>query len=481
MKRRIALFMVLILITSVISPVTMVSAADTHENENTVIIQNIRAVAVPIDEAELVVHESDFNYVIDNVSLSIRHNTARINTTIDGRVVEFNPLLFNSQLGFNADNTLFGVYDGTSSGFSLLRFTMERDSMIYSLVPPNLYMVGETVVTIILYNYENRMSYFFQFIAKDISFPVLFTRFLHDEYELINLELKNFIALPEEFCLFEIHSGEIESPLFIGYLEGIFGEFDNFDDYVEFDDFIIEMTPTSNSIIPDFPDSRFFSHRRGWNNWSGPGWRRIFHNAAQRVSFYEAPIFGVYMVEALFVGEHWHYFMRILGTAHNRPNSGHFDIDVFVTHSGWMWHHLHTSTLTWDGRTSSQRIIVNTTWVEYWLTNGNFVAMGVGSRTRGGLNRNVIMQVVVRHIPKVGSAIGSTQQIFSSGDRIRHGTKTPIRRTDGRFEYRIRAYETQLREVGHFLRLELDAILHPGATYGFQFGASFRHTNALGN
>jgi len=458
-KKKLKISMVFLLVLTLLIPnMGVLAMTEFTGSDNTIFVQDVRAIARCISVTENVVCETEFNYNFDEVRLSIDGNMANVQIKTNGTVVEFNPIMHNSQLGRNAENTMFGVDTERSVGFELLQFTLERSAPIYSLAKPNWYMAGNDIASLVIFNYNSRYVYFFQFIINELKLPILMVPFIcEDDNTLIQLELANFAAVQVDVVAesFDSKHIEISNSLTVSApsaLDGDWAETRN--------ELPLSVSPLSGEIITDFPDSLFTNtFRPGWNE-RDTAWRLRHSNPAQQHHIHERASLRVYTHHNSFTSEHWHFTMRLIVTADLRWNAPLFDMDVVVTHSGWMWHCLFTSNLNWDPRTSAQRIEVNEAHIMMQINNGEFNSVDVTSITRGSRNSR-IARLAIRHIPRVGAIADSLIEIFTSGDRVQTGTTIALRRPDGRPVYYVRVHENRLQRVGDQLRMELRPALTP--------------------
>jgi len=121
-------------------------------DENGVIFTDVIGVARASDIYTPIVSSNEFNYTLNTLSIVVDGNSASIRTEVGGVQVEFNPTLQQSRLGFNSANQLFGVDNVPSGDFQLISFLIEQNADSFNLITPNLNFIGNTVVTIVLYN-----------------------------------------------------------------------------------------------------------------------------------------------------------------------------------------------------------------------------------------------------------------------------------------------------------------------------------------
>lgn len=137
---------------------------------------------------------SEFNYILDRLSISLYDNFALINTEIDDMQIEFNPMLHRSQIGNNKSNKIIGVDSEPSYNFKLTRFIIEENAELFDLIEANEYMEGNTVISLAFYNELTNQIYSFQFRINDLNVPELDK----DNTDMSIYELANFSALPYE-------------------------------------------------------------------------------------------------------------------------------------------------------------------------------------------------------------------------------------------------------------------------------------------
>lgn len=200
-------FLSTILVMSIVLISVLPVSAQASDNKNDIEIKSVKGISRTLSsEASIVKSDSDFNFLLDKIAIEINGDTAKIATNIGESNLMFTPTLHQSQLGYNASNTLFGITSEISEGFRLTKFTIEKSADPFSLLAPNQDMAGNTVATLAFLNLRSEQTYYFQFTANDLALP---TGLVAND-KLADYELANFGAQPYEVIKADIDSLKAE-------------------------------------------------------------------------------------------------------------------------------------------------------------------------------------------------------------------------------------------------------------------------------
>lgn len=413
----------------------------TATNNNVITVREVKGIARTLDsEVNVVKSESEFNYTLKEVNLSLNDTSVNIQTEINGISVEFNPILYKSQLGYNAANTLFGVDSKRSSDFQLTKFTIEKNVGTFSLMEPNEHMVGKTIVSLAIYNINDNQNYYFQFVVDGFN-----SLDIQDvNYDMIDYELANFAAQPYEKVKSDIDSLRIEiksesnmeivepqnildSQLSSGF-EEVIEIPENSEESRIFDQLIeqsqkgpISMSAQKYALVSDIPDYLYKSQTYGWEH-KYLGYTPEGTNASRDIGY------SIYHMPDTYNGNAMNYVMRYEAVVNYNWSSQQFVHSFKITHNLWIQYiSYYNESYIFDDRAWNARIETEAnTYVNTSTNNGYFTHFQTSSVSHGSIVKNII-RAIITWVPKLGEILTSYDEI-SSGTKLGTGVLHPTDR-----------------------------------------------------
>ena len=322
--------------------------------ENEIIVNDIRGIKYEYSEsAKAVETENDFNYILENISLEIDNSNVKIETTLDEQDISLIVPLYKSQLGYNAENTFYGISLESDVKYRLLKFTIECNANEISLLKPNEEMAGNTVVTMAFYNTDNNNLYYFQFVCNSLEIPYL----PDSDSDMVQYELANFAARPYEDVIREYdslnYSFSTEADIEIdgGFLDSTYTILQQaLDDiYIRseesraIDELVeacksgpISLNTKGRSLVPDIPDSVYSSQVYGWEHENGEFVQE--GSNAKRANGYT-----IYHMPDTTSGNVLNYVMRFEDVMNYNFSSQQFINSWIITHNIWVQYNKYPS------------------------------------------------------------------------------------------------------------------------------------------
>jgi hypothetical protein len=447
-------FLVTILVMSIVLISVLPVSAQASDNKNDIEIKSVKGISRTLSsEASIVKSDSDFNFLLDKVAIEINRDTAKIETNIGESNLMFTPTLHQSQLGYNASNTLFGITSEISEGFRLTKFTIEKSADPFSLLAPNQDMAGNTVVTLAFLNLRSEQTYYFQFTANDLSLP---TGLVAND-KLSDYELANFGAQPYEVIKADIDSLKAEVTEQINISEDKFSQSTDSQEKKATEplatsaesklfDRLLEVSKNGpiqlNSIspfalVPNIPDYVYKSQTYGWEH-KNQEYQNEGANAARAIGY------SIFHMPDSTTGNVMNYVLRFESVVNYNWSSQQFVHSFLITHNLWVQYNKYQDTaFIFDDRAWNARIQVEAeSRLETKTTNGYFTHCETSGIQSGSFAKNIIKAILI-WVPKLGD-VTSTTDMLKSGTKIKTGGLHP---TD-RFAKNINISLDKLKEPG---------------------------------
>jgi hypothetical protein len=311
--------------------------------------------------------ESDLNSVLEYVKISVADDSAMIETVVEGNVVTYSPQLYQNQLGYNAENMAYGIDENLSSNIQLVRFTIEKNATLYSLLTPNQYMIGETVVSLGFYSQSNSTTYTYQFIANELTS----LNAVVSDADMVAYELANYGAQPvqsvkqdmESFDVtFEsetqVESSDTESGIGISAFSAPIVD-DNgepikseesklIDQYIEMSkEGPIDLNPRNRALVPNIPDYVYSNNVYGWEGYD-PG----YNSNGMEIGYV------VYHMPMIDFGNVMNYVSRYEVSTNFNISSQQFIHSFTITHNLWIQYFGTTGqSIIFDDRPGNARLV----------------------------------------------------------------------------------------------------------------------------
>jgi hypothetical protein len=483
-----ALLVVAMLPSIIISPASAVANSngyngDSSENNSQEFVKhNIQGVALLEDIETEIFSTNDFNSVLEHITLRMEGETAEIEATFEGRVVTFEPQLYQSRLINNAENSIFGIDERVSEGIQLVQFSVEENTEEFSLMLPNLHMIGETVVSLAFYSSIDQITYAYQFVANEISIPKL-AETLVDADELAGYELANFGGVPYHELAEEMASLDVDFDLDVEVV-GV-DEVDTlstditslsrtlvppaslseisyesikenllFDSYIERskEGSIFVGDGRGRNLIPGIPNSLYRRQTHGWTTSFGSYVNRV------------ATGYAVFHMPAVGTSRNTLNYVARVQAIYNRNGQDHIH-SFMITHNVWIQYIASSNRIfIFDDRPFNARLeFEGTVWMRTPNNeNGHFTHNAFSSISSASrLSR--VMEAAIIWIPHVSSG-RETWSALSSARRAT-GSWHPI----SSFSKYGEAKQNKLRRPGDHVTLNLWSSGLRTISYGARF------------
>lgn len=205
LKRKIVA--ILIATSVLVSNMTIVQANQQEEvvEMKHFLINNIDGVyRKPDMPSKIIEKDEDMNFQLKQVELTLNNNTLSIQTNIDNNELDFEMVLYPSQMQINANNKLLAISNNnTNTEFEILKFTIEKNADESNLLETNIELKGKTVVSFAIYNTTTLEEYYVQFPIEDLDFERVYDdadfHFSEDNIDtdvVLNTEIAYFSLQP---------------------------------------------------------------------------------------------------------------------------------------------------------------------------------------------------------------------------------------------------------------------------------------------
>ncbi|MFI3238758.1 MAG: hypothetical protein R3Y47_12170 [Lachnospiraceae bacterium] len=435
--------------------------------------QQINSDTTPVDST------SDYNAILSNLNIEISGNKAILSAQLEEKDMEFEVLFYQSELGYNSSNSMFGLSSEESSGFRLTKFTIENDAHSFNLMAPNADMAGDKVITLGFYNSENENTSYFQFTANELVLPEVT---ITDE-DMFDYELANFSAELYEEVIQDIYSLDMQvSSEFTteGYsndlnsatlLNDIASEEDYFSDSKEhkYFDYLLEesqngpisLQTNARSLIDDIPDYLYESDTYKWTTKAG-AYTQETTNVSRSIGY------AIYHMPDTFTGNVLNYVMRFEAFSNINFSSQSFIHTYEVTHNVWIqYNEYQDSIYVFDDRAWNARIEAEAnTYVESNNNDGYFTHFVSSSISHGSIMTN-ILRAIIAWVPKLSEAVTSIEEI-TSGTKITTGSQHP---TD-KYALKVEAVMDHIKYPDDHVTIQGIGTQINSVNYGYSFTVS---------
>lgn len=151
-------------------------------------------------ETKIIESEEDMNYLLEKLNIIFSENIVTVQTEISGEKIESNLKVYPSQIGDDEkqSNKILGVEQkNDTNSYSILKFTIDKESDEESLLIPNQKWKGKTVLSLAYYhNNDSKEKYYFQIPLDDLDYDKL--------YQIAKENLKNDTKMREEIMDIEL-------------------------------------------------------------------------------------------------------------------------------------------------------------------------------------------------------------------------------------------------------------------------------------
>ncbi|MFR4987167.1 MAG: hypothetical protein ACLUCH_07220 [Lachnospirales bacterium] len=415
-----------------------------NENNNTNIdiqelhsYQNLLGVRrMPNDKEKIIETLDDMNYTLDNIELKTTSNFLSIKTNINNENLQFDTILYPSQVGNNTENRMIGIINNNNNDkYDILKLTIEKNADESTLLIPNMYLYGKTVVSFAVYNKMSLEEYYVQFAIDDYDFDTIYnigTLYLNqnnvDKDELFNIEVAYFTLNPKKDFINTFNSIE-EMEFGNSTSVSVYNQFGKDENIIQdlegkFIDQIIDiskeepidLSQTTYSLIQDIPDYLYKTQVNGkWTN-GDTG----YDSRGNLVGY------TIYHMNDSYSGNVLNYVLRYYCANRINWNSNEFETSFNLSHNIWVEYIKNSNSVyIFDDRASNARILIDPTIKMSVNTNkdksGYFVSRMTNAHKNGSKAKN-IAEIVIGYVPYI-SDIYKSYQTFTKGTSVGNNSK----------------------------------------------------------
>lgn len=370
LKRKIVA--ILIATSVLVSNMTIVQANQQEEvvEMKHFLINNIDGVyRKPDMPSKIIEKDEDMNFQLKQVELTLNNNTLSIQTNIDNNELDFEMVLYPSQMQINANNKLLAISNNNSNTeFEILKFTIEKNADESNLLETNIELKGKTVVSFAIYNTTTLEEYYVQFPIEDLDFERVYDdadfHFSEDNIDtdvVLNTEIAYFSLQPlDDFTqsfstIDDMNFGNSESASVDNedsnseLIQDLQGE--TLDRMIEDSkNEPIDLSLQTYSLISNIPDSVYKKQTNGtWTN-STTGYDKEGNMVG----------YTVYHMNDSYSGNVMNYVLRYYCTSKFEWNSNEFQTSFNLSHNVWVQYiKSKNSVVVFDDRASNARIKIS--------------------------------------------------------------------------------------------------------------------------
>ena len=351
------------------------------------------------DLDEVVFDDTDLNFLADSISLQpMADNSIRLDVVMGDELVTFVPKLYLSKFFINPENTIIRVVDDLrDSTFELINFRIEKDANSISLLKPNIYLEGETVLSLGIYNPTNQDIYFFQTSLDNFDMDNLLLELSKQEKsdysddELLNKEIDYLTLKINEP---RARSTNTISNFFISEQEILqnYSTDTTLDEMIRLSDGkvvvmseqrILTHAGISSSVFRNAPYNQWSDHFYGWTTPHG---------------------YSLYCMRFAGTDNKILYFMRYYISFGVSGNV--FNTSFSISHNIQVLYNIYTGELgIFDDRTSAAHITIDPTiWAAVHNTRSNtggYIQRGMYTLTQNASWRNNIPVAIMGMVPRL--------------------------------------------------------------------------------
>lgn len=431
-------FWTILFATSILVSNTLITKAaeNTIHLENDYTYTNILGVYREGNTSEKIVKsKEDMNYILDNLDLNFDNDTLTISVNLEGQQIDFQTVLYPSQLGNNTENKILGIINNSgNSTYDILKLTIEKNADSSSLLVPNFYMEGNTVLSFALYNKFTLEEYYFQFpLEEDFNFDIVYTNATNNlmanpsvSDDVMDTEISYFTLQPKtEFkktfkAINEITMGKetttSSNNTMIEEIEDLKGQ--SIDELINISkEEAISLSNQTYSLIPNIPDSLYKVQQNGtWSN-GDTG----FDSSGNLVGY------TIYHMNDSYSGNALNYVLRYYVSSRFNWSSNEFETSFNLSHNIWV-QYIKSSNLVYvfDDRASNARILmspeINMKINTAKDSDGYFVSR-MTNANKNGSKANNIAQLIIGYVPYL-SDVNNIYQTLTSDTATGNNSKT---------------------------------------------------------
>ena len=421
--KRFLTFLLVVVIS--VSNMSMVQADEINDNKNTYLYENLVGVYRDTNTTDKIVETvEDLNYTLDNLKLTTEGTFLSVQTSIDGENIQFNTMLYPSQLGNDTQNKMIGVVqnDGNQQ-YKILKLTIEKNANESTLLAPNMYLSGKTVISFAVYNIKSLEEYYVQFSIDNYDFDTVYNNAKLnleniDKDEVLDTEIAYYVLEPKEQFIESFNSieeikfhnsaiaSEQQSEKNMDMVQDIEGKTIN--QLIEISKTKpIDLSRNTYGLIPNIPDSLYKKQTNGtWTN-GDTG----YDSNGNLVGY------TIYHMNDPYSGNVLNYVLRYFCTSRFKWIVDEFGTSFNLSHNIWVQYIKSSNSVSvFDDRASNARIVISP---EIHLKvdtskdrDGYFISRKTNACKNGSIAKN-IAQVIIGYVPYL-SDINNIYQTLTS-------------------------------------------------------------------
>lgn len=364
----------------------------------------------------IVESSEDMNYVLDTLDIKFCDSFVELNTIINNKEISIKSLLYSAQLGKNAENKIIGVEnENTSEEYGILKLIIEKDADESTLLVPNMYLKGQTVLSLALYNKYTGEQYYFQIPLENFDFENIYIKAMENfsisnttKEEIFTLELAYFSMQPINDFQDTISSeGEIvfenagvkgmiddssvleENGNTIEDLEGN----NTYDEIMESEN---DSVASSTPLIPNIPNSQYKIKQHGTWTYNNTGYVKN-GNTSNLVGYVIYHMYDFYSGNAL------NYVLRYYTITRFNWLSNEFENSFNLSHNLWVEYiKSYNKSYIFDDKPTHARILISPEVqlrvIAKKSKNGYFVSKQTNARKTGGIAPK-LAKIIIGYTP----------------------------------------------------------------------------------
>lgn len=174
MKKAICSMMSFFMIFSFMISTTVAGAEEAKPEKNEMYqIESGRAAVFSGGEMKTIQSEEELSVIFDQQQVHYSDGKMGLkfvmNTATEHKNVDVDVILYPSQISLFKHNTIVGKMVSINDPFDLLSFRIEKNSTSTTLLNPNFYMEGHTVLTVGVFNKNTNETYYYQQLADELN------------------------------------------------------------------------------------------------------------------------------------------------------------------------------------------------------------------------------------------------------------------------------------------------------------------------
>lgn len=409
----------------------------------------------------------------ENLSLIFEGNSANLSLELDNEFLEFELLLLPSQFAAYVGNTIIGVCEESTDGYSIASFRIERSALEIGLMEDNLDLVNQTVLFLAIEDaVQNEISYFQ--VALSIDFTHLYN-VVYNQYDDTEYSVSEVEKIEVSYITFSNRSSNVNNSVSTITIEGESDMSDADMEYTESSDelsnaiddikdasqygFVKMTNPKSRSLINGIPDEvyksgAFFEWKKRWNGWT------------QRTGY------AVYPMQFAGTSNRLHYVMTYRISLDIDYANQEFDISFMITQNCWVMYLVESDEVgIYDSRA---RLAADPKITFVSNTERGVFTRRYYTIVKADTLIDRAKKIIVGYIPYLGDVATIYETLTSSGDLTKdkwypYGDNFDIQEDEGKIIQEVSVYAEGLKQINDYLLLKLEGDSISSVSYSFSY------------